>query len=164
MKKLEFKGLKFLIFVIALYAMLLVFDFANSVSGLQKFLTILWSLFPLFLFIIILTAMINYFLKPKEIIKYFGENSGKRGLFYALAGGILSHGPMYAWYGMLDDMRKHGLKDGLIATFIYARAVKLPLLPFMIDIFGIVFTVVINIYILIFAILQGKLIDMLMKR
>ena len=164
MKKLEFKGLKFFIFVMALYALLFVVDFANSVSGFQKFLTILWNLLPIFLFIIILTAMINYFLKPKQIMKHFGENSGKKGLFYTIAGGILSHGPMYAWYGMLDDMRSHGLKDGLIATFIYARAVKLPLLPFMIDIFGIAFTVIINIYILIFAVLQGKLIDMLMKR
>jgi len=65
---------------------------------------------------------------------------------------------------MLSDMRTHGLKDGLIATFIYARAIKLPLLPFMIDIFGIVFTVIINIYILVFAILQGKLIDIVMKK
>ncbi len=164
MKKLEFKGVKFLIFVVTLYALLSIIDFANSLLGFQKFLYILWGLLPIFLFIIILTTMINYFLKPKQIMKYFGEDSGKKGLIYTIIGGILSHGPMYAWYGMLDDMRKHGLKDGLIASFIYARAVKLPLLPFMIDIFGIVFTVIINIYIIIFAILQGKLIDMLMKK
>ena len=164
MKKLEFKGVKFLLFVVALYALLFIIDFANSLSGFQKLLHILWGLLPIFLFIIVLTAMINYFLKPKQIMKHFGEDSGKKGLFYTMIGGILSHGPMYAWYGMLSDMRSHGLKDGLIATFIYARAIKLPLLPFMIDIFGIVFTVVINVYILLFAVLQGKLIDILMKK
>lgn len=71
---------------------------------------------------------------------------------------------MYAWYGMLEDMRNHGVKDGFIAIFLYVRAVKLPLLPFMIDIFGIVFTIVINLYIVLFAVLQGKLIDIFMKK
>jgi len=164
MKKLEFKGVKFLIFVVVLYVLLFIIDFTNSLLGFEKFLHILWGLLPIFVFIIILTTIINYFLQPKQIMKHFGEESGKKGLVYSIIGGILSHGPMYAWYGMLDDMRKQGLKDGLIATFMYARAVKLPLLPFMIDIFGIVFTVIINIYILFFAVLQGKVIDRVMKK
>ena len=86
------------------------------------------------------------------------------GVVYAVIGGILSHGPMYVWYGMLEEMREHGLKDGLIATFLYARAVKLPLLPFMIGLFGVTFAVVINLYILLFAILQGKVIDRVMSK
>ncbi|ACN16975.1 hypothetical protein HRM2_39170 [Desulforapulum autotrophicum HRM2] len=37
--------------------------------------------------------------------------------FYALIGGIISisHGPMYAWYGMLQDMRSRGLKEFVIS-------------------------------------------------
>jgi len=64
---------------------------------------------------------------------------------------------------MMQDMRSHGLKDGLIATFMYARAVKLPLLPFMVDLFGLLFTIVMTLYILIAAVLQGKVIDTVMK-
>jgi hypothetical protein len=60
---------------------------------------------------------------------------------------------------MLSDMRKHGLKDGLIVIFFYARAVKLPLLPMMLAIFGLAYTIIINIYIIIFAIIQGKIMD-----
>ncbi len=164
MKEFKFKGIKFLIVVVILFTILFLFDFANSSLAVSKFFDIIWKLLPIFIFIIILTTLINYFLNPKKIMKHFGEESGKRGVFYALFGGIMSHGPMYAWYGMLDDMRKHGLKDGLIVTFIYARAVKLPLLPFMIEIFGILFTVVINIYIVIFAILQGKVMDIVIGK
>jgi len=61
-------------------------------------------------------------------------------------------------------MRSHGLKDGLIATFMYARAVKLPLLPFMVDLFGLMFTIIMTLYILIAAVFQGKVIDALRKR
>ena len=159
MKKLELKGVKFLIIVTSLYCALFIFDFNNAIQSLNKFVDIIITLLPIFAFIIILTALINYFLKPKQILKHFGEDSGKAGIFYSVIGGILSHGPMYAWYGMLKDMRKHGLKDGLIVTFLYARAVKLPLLPLMIAIFGITYTIVLNIYVILFAIIQGKIMD-----
>ena len=162
--KISFKGIKFLIIVLVLYIILLLSDTIHALSGLQKAASILLSLLPLFLLIITLTALINYFLKPKQIIKHFGKDSGAKGVFYAIIGGIISHGPMYAWYGMLQDMRSHGLKDGLIATFMYARAVKLPLLPFMVDLFGILVTIIMTLYILIAAVLQGKVIDTLEKK
>ena len=162
--KMKFKGIKFLIIVLVLYVVLLLTYTPSTLLALQKAGSILLSLLPLFLLIITLTALINYFLKPKQIIKHFGKDSGAKGVFYALIGGIISHGPMYAWFGMLQDMRSHGLKDGLIATFMYARAVKLPLLPFMVDLFGLLFTIVMTLYILIAAVIQGKVIDTVMKK
>lgn len=159
--KINFKGVKFLLAVLLGYAVLLIIESEKTLLALQKSGMILLSLLPLFLLIITLTALINYFLKPKQIVKHFGKNSGVKGLFYALFGGIISHGPMYAWYGMLEDMRSHGLKDGLIAAFMYARAIKLPLLPFMVDLFGVLFTIVMIVYILLAAVVQGKLMDRL---
>ncbi len=163
MKKIEFKGVKFFFIIFIAYSVLLIFDNSNTLISLFKAYHIFGTLIPIFIFIIILTAFINYFLKPKQILKHFGEDSGKKGIFYSIIGGILSHGPMYAWYGMLKDMREHGLKDGLIATFLYSRAVKLPLLPMMIAIFGIEYTIILNIYIIIFSVIQGKIIDKFIK-
>jgi len=163
MKKFELKGMKFLVLVIVSYIILFFVDYNNALVSIDKFIKIFITLIPIFIFIIILTALINYFLKPKQILKHFGEDSGKMGIFYSLLGGILSHGPMYAWYGMLKDMKSHGLKDGLIVTFLYSRAIKLPLLPLMIDIFGITYTIVINMYIIVFSIIQGKIMDQYMK-
>jgi len=164
MKKIEFKGTKFFIFVVVLYIVLAIFDSKNFYQSINKTGDILTMLIPIFIFIIVLTALINYFLKPKQILKHFGEDSGKKGVFYSIVGGILSHGPMYAWYGMLDDMRKHGLKDSLIVIFFYSRAIKIPLLPLMVAIFGIPYTIVLNIYIIIFAILQGKIFDIIQSK
>lgn len=159
MKKFEFKGLKFLAVVIGLFICLAIFDFPNISNIINKFGMTLYKIIPIFILVIFVTAIINYFLKPKQIMKHLGKDSGKKGIFYSLIGGILSHGPMYAWYPMLEDMRKHGLSFGLITTFMYARAVKIPLLPFMIALFGLPFTIIVNLYILIFAIIQGKIID-----
>jgi len=161
--KIQFKGMKFLSMVLIVYVILLIIETPDTLLAIEKSASILLSLLPLFLLIIMITALINYFLKPKQIIKHFGKESGVKGVIYAIAGGIISHGPMYAWYGMLADMRSQGLKDGLIVTFMYARAIKLPLLPFMVDLFGLLFAIIITIYILIAAVLQGKIIDILEK-
>ena len=163
MKKIEYKGLKFLYVVIFTYIVLLLFDMDNAIHAVKIFFSILYTLLPIFIFIILLTALINYFLKPKDIIKHFGEDSGKRGIIYALIAGIVSHGPMYAWYGLISELREEGAKDELLIIFFYARAIKIPMLPFMIGIFGIPFTIIITIYILLFAIIQGKLFSKLYK-
>lgn len=162
--KIHFKGMKLLIIVLIVYAVLLLADISHALPALQKSGSMLLSLLPLFLLIVVITALINYFLKPKQIIKHFGKNSGAKGVFYAMIGGIISHGPMYAWYGMLQELRSRGLKDGLAVIFMYARAVKLPLLPFMIDLFGLLFTIIMTLYILIAAVLQGRVMDAVMKK
>ena len=164
MKQLQFKGVRFLLAVMLVYLFILLFDSARLPQIWEEFVDIWGKILPIFALIILLTTLIHYFLKPKHIIKHLGEESGGMGTVYAVIGGILSHGPMYVWYGMLEDMREHGLRDGLIATFLYARAIKLPLLPFMIGLFGMTFTVVINLYILIFALLQGWIIDKVMQK
>ena len=164
MKQFQFKGVKFLLIVVLIYLGIIVLDSDKLPMIWSEFVAIWVKILPIFALIIILTTLINYFLKPKHIIKHLGEESGVMGTVYAIIGGILSHGPMYVWYGMLEEMREHGLKDGLIATFLYARAVKLPLLPFMIGLFGVTFTIVINLYILLFAVLQGKIIDNILRK
>jgi len=162
--KLQFKGTKFLVSVVFMYLVLFFINSEKAASALQKSSLVLLKLIPIFLAVIILTAVINYLLNPKQIVKYFGKRSGIMGWVYALLGGIISHGPMYAWYPMLQDMKSQGLRDGLIATFFYARAIKLPLLPLMIDYFGLIFTSVLSVYILVGAYLQGNLIEYLLSR
>jgi len=71
---------------------------------------------------------------------------------------------MYAWYPMIADLRSHGLKDGLVVVFFYTRAIKLPLLPLMIDYFGVSFTLVLSFYILIGALLQGWIFEQLERK
>lgn len=164
MKNIKFKGVKFFFGVVVLLVVLLIFDSQNIPKIISKIDSMLLRLIPIIILVITFTALINYFLKPQSIMKYFGKDSGKKGMFIALLAGVISHGPMYAWYPMLVDMRKNGLKFSLIAIFLYARAVKIPLLPFMIALFGLPFAIIVNIYILIFSIIQGIMIEFLMKK
>ena len=154
-----FRGIKLLLFVIACYALLLIFNANVAFDALQNSSMIFLKILPIFIFIILFTATINYFLRPKQIAKHLGKESGLKGWLWSLAGGVISHGPMYAWFPLLEDLRKHGMRDAFIVVFIYARAIKLPILPIMVDYFGWTFTLVLSVYILIGSIFQGVLVE-----
>ena len=162
--KIEFKGLKFLFSVIIISIIIFLFDRQNSSLSLSKSYEILLKLLPIFVIIIVITTLINYFFKPKSIMKHFGKDSGFKAWFYALLGGILSPGPMYVWYPMLKQLKENGLKDGLLATFMYTRAIKIPFIPIMLDYFGVLFTMILFIYIIIGAVVQGVFIEALNKK
>jgi uncharacterized membrane protein YraQ (UPF0718 family) len=104
---------------------------------------------------------VNYFLKPKSVSKYLGIESGYKGWFIAICMGILSHGPIYVWYPLLKDLRNHGMRTGLVAVFLFNRAIKIPLLPVMIFYFGLGFVIILSIYMMIASIVEGKLIEIL---
>jgi uncharacterized membrane protein YraQ (UPF0718 family) len=156
---MKFKGVKFLMAVLVLYAVVAALHHEKLITALEKSGMVLVKIGPILLIVIFLTAMINYFFDPKDAAVHLGDKSGLKGWLIALAAGIASHGPMYAWYPMIEDLKRHGLRDGLVATFFYARAVKVPLLPIMIDYFGLTFTAIITVYTLIAAVVQGILID-----
>ena len=77
--------------------------------------------------------------------------------------GTFSHGPMYAWYPLMKGFHDKGISYGSIATFLYARGIKLAMMPALISFFGIKYTIVLTIYLLIFSNIQGIVVDILIK-
>jgi uncharacterized membrane protein YraQ (UPF0718 family) len=144
-----------------LYGITLFLDPSLAGSALYKSLGVLKMIAPILLLVFFLMALLNTYIKPKSIARHMGKQSGLKGWFFALAGGVLSHGPGYIWYPMLSELRDHGARDGLIVAFFYARAIKLPWLPVMVGYFGIAFTLVLTFYILLGAWIQGLLADKL---
>ena len=74
---------------------------------------------------------------------------------FGLAAGMLSTGPAYAWYGLLADLRTRGMRSALLAVLLYARAIKLPLLPLLAHYFGFAYMLVLSLFIALFALLNG---------
>ncbi len=163
-KPFVFRGKFFALLVLSAYIVLFYFNSHIALLALQKSIHVVLKILPIFAVVIVFTALLNYALQPKQIVKHLGEESGVRGWFVALFAGVISHGPMYAWYPMIEDLRSHGLKDSLIVVFFYTRAIKLPLLPLMIDYFGLSFTFILSFYILIGALLQGWIFEQLERK
>jgi uncharacterized membrane protein YraQ (UPF0718 family) len=67
------------------------------------------------------------------------------------------------WYPLLSDLKEKGMKDSLIAAFLYNRAIKIPLLPMMIYYFGWPFALILSIYQVLFSVVNGILVQFLAK-
>jgi len=138
-----------------LYGYTAFLDTTVATKALLKSFDVLVMIAPILLVVFFLMALLNSFIKPKIIANYLGSESGLKGWFFALAGGVLSHGSTLVWYPMLSQLRDHGAREALIVAFFYARAIKLPWLPVMISYFGMEFTLILSLNILLGACIQG---------
>ena len=154
-------SLYFLGLVIILYLFIFCFNFENALNSLKASGDIFLRLIPILFLVVFLMGLLNHFLKPKAISKYLGKDSGAKGWILAAAAGIISIGPIYAWYPLLKELRKQGMSQGLAAVFLYNRAIKIPLLPVMIYYFGAAFTVLLLVFTVIASLIEGKIIEML---
>ena len=128
--------------------------------GLQYFLDIIKKIIPIIIFVFILMFFINLLIKPKQLVKYLGKKSkSKLGWPLAIITGIISTGPIYMWYPLLNDLQKKGVRNGFIAAFLYNRAIKPALIPLIIFYFGLVFTIVLTIVMIMASVLQGLIVE-----
>ncbi|MBW2986077.1 permease [Candidatus Woesearchaeota archaeon] len=123
------------------------------------FLKIWW----VFLFVFVLLSFLNYYVQPKHVYKYLGKSSGAKGWMMAIVGGIISTGPIYVWYPLLNELQKHGTRNGLIVAFLYTRAIKPALLPLLIFYFGLTYTVVLTIVMIVLSVIQGIIVEKLIE-
>jgi uncharacterized membrane protein YraQ (UPF0718 family) len=152
-------GLLMLGIVVVLYAVLFFLKPDVTLKALDESLGVLKMIVPILLIVFFLMALLNTFIDEKAISKHLGEESGVKGWLLALLGGILSHGPGYVWYPLLQNLREQGAKDGLVIAFIYARAIKIPWLPLMVSYFGWAFTLVYTFYVGLGAYVQGMIVE-----
>jgi uncharacterized membrane protein YraQ (UPF0718 family) len=151
----------FLAAVLGGYAVLSVMDAQAALQALSFFGRVMKQVLPVLGLVFVLLLLSDLILDEKRIRHYLGQHSGLKGWLTALFGGVLSVGPIYAWFAMLAEMRHKGMRDALIAAFLYSRAVKLPLLPIMVHYFGVAYTLVLSFYMLLFAIISGIVVERL---
>lgn len=160
-KKRAWGGFIFLGSVAVLYLILFFIIPDKTLNSLKTSGNILIKLIPVLLLVILIMGLLDYFLRPKSISKHLGKESGIKGWAIALTAGTLSHGPIYAWYPLLRELKKQGMRTGLMVVFLYNRAIKIPLLPVLIAFFGIKFTIVLLIWTILASLIEAKIMEML---
>lgn len=121
------------------------------------------SVAPLLVLVFALVFLVERFLTPERTRAWLGRGSGWRGWLLALAAGVVSTGPVYAWYALLGELRAKGMRDALVAVALYARAIKLPLLPVLAHYFGFAYMLVLSLWLAVFASINGLLTEWLAR-
>jgi len=156
-------GVIFLLVVTCLYALTFLIDAELALNALAFATRLLYRLLPALLLVFALIFLSNLLVKADWVRANVGRDSGLRGWVVAVVGGILSVGPIYTWYALLRDLREKGMRTALIAVFLYNRGIKLPLLPLMTHYFGVAYTLVLAVYMTLFSLLSGFLIEKIVE-
>lgn len=153
-------GWIFLAVVTGLYGFVGLSSPAIALEALSAFGSLLVRVLPVLLLVFGLLFLAGLLLERAWLVRNLGRSSGAGGWALAVLCGILSAGPLYAWYPLLGELKQKGVSGALIAAFLYSRALKLPLLPLMAHYFGLTYTIVLSVCIVAFSVVSG----LLMKR
>ena len=154
----------FLIAVCFLYITIGLFDTQTALAGLRVFGNLLGKILPILGVVFGLLFLSNLLIDSKTVVRYLGKEGTKGGWLLAVVAGIISAGPIYLWYPLLSDLKEKGMREALVATFLYNRAVKIPLLPMMIFYFGFRLVAILTLYMILFSILNGYLVERILSK
>jgi hypothetical protein len=157
-------GWVFLSLVVISYGLVGLIEPEVTFRAWQIFKNVMSRVIPVLGLVFLLLFIANLLLDPKWIKRYLGTGAGLNGWIASIFTGILSVGPIYVWYAVLGELKAKGMRTALIATFLYSRAVKLPLLPLMIYYFGTTYTLVLSLYLVLFAGFNGLVVEKLVVR
>jgi len=145
--------------VVLIYFVVYIVSPAHAFSALAFLYKLALKLIPIFAFVFIFMVIVDLVLTPARIVKYIGEEAGIKKWIFVIIGGILSTGPVYMWYPLLVDLQKKGVSDGLLATFLYNRSIKLQYLPLLVVYFSWLFIVLMTILMILGSVAQGMFIN-----
>jgi len=146
------------IIIVAVIALLFFPDKSGPVLSVSKnyFLELIMIL-PA---IMIIIGLFSVWIPKEMVVKYMGKTSGTKGIFVAIAIGMLPTGPLYIAFPMAIALLKKGAKISNIVIFISAWAcIKLPQELVEIQFLGIEFTLLRLALTIIFVIIMGLIIE-----
>jgi uncharacterized membrane protein YraQ (UPF0718 family) len=154
----------FLVFVTALYGVLLLVVSGRALAALEASGRILLQVaLPLCVAFVVM-FLLNLLVKPAHVSRLAGRGAGIKGVCLSTAAGVLSMGPIYAWYPLLKSLRDKGASDFHLANFLSNRAVKPFLLPLMVFYFGWVFTLALTVLTVLGALVVAAVVGLVAGR
>ncbi len=149
----------FFLVVLAVYGVLATVEPVLTLEALRQSIRVLLQIALPITLALAMMFVINLTFQGPQVARLLSKGAGLKGVLLSSVAGMLSMGPVYAWYPLLRDLRKQGASDFHIANFLCCRSVKPILLPVMIYYFGWVFSLVLNLLIVLGALLVAFLTD-----
>lgn len=153
------KSTIFFISMLGLYSILYLISPEKMMSAIQYVAAIVWDILPILVLVYLFMFGMS-FLNEKKLKKNIERAPSLVKYILMSLLGTLSHGPIYAWYPFLNDLHDKGISKGNVAAFLYARGIKLTLLPMLVAFFDLKYAVVLTSVTFSFAIIQGFMMDL----
>ena len=157
-------GSVFLAMMMLIYLSVLFIDGNLFWSSIKGFGLMVANVLPALILVFILMIISELVFRNEAILTHFTKEPDIKSWLFSIVGGIISTGPPYLWYPLLSRLKKLKVSDSLIAAFLYARSVKLPLLPLMVAYFGMTYTIILTVLIIVFSLINGVVVGIVAKQ
>jgi uncharacterized membrane protein YraQ (UPF0718 family) len=148
--------------VLGLYFVLWLVAPGKTIMAMRASIDIFSNILLPLLLVLLFMIGLNIFLKPLHLAEFIEKGTTIKRRLLAAVAGIISAGPIYAWYPMLKDLRDKGVEHSLVAVFLVNRAVKPFLLPVMISFFGWAYVLVLTLLTVAGSLLVGAVVGALL--
>jgi uncharacterized membrane protein YraQ (UPF0718 family) len=108
----------------------------SGLLGLQTFGELAATLVTVF----VIVGLFQVWVTEDFIVKHLGEGSGLRGLAIGAGVGTVIHGPLVGIFPLLEALLKKGARSGVVVAIVSTWAIKLPMIPLELRLFGWKFT------------------------
>lgn len=127
---------------------------AASLS-VQTAVDLIATLLTVFVFVGLFQVWIN----DEFIMKHLGEQSGVKGLALGAGLGTVLHGPLIGVFPLLQALLAKGAKLGVVVAIVSTWAIKLPMIPLEIKLFGWKFALLRNALLFASAFIMAPLME-----
>ena len=166
MKKLaKWSKQNWLVWVVALAYAVMAFtrpeQAARAASlSIQTFVDLIATLVTVFVFVGLFQVWVN----DEFIMKHLGEESGVKGLALGAGLGTVLHGPLIGVFPLLRALLAKGAKLGVVVAIVSTWAIKLPMIPLEIRLFGWKFALLRNGLLFVSAFVMAPLMEWTLGR
>jgi uncharacterized membrane protein YraQ (UPF0718 family) len=108
----------------------------GGLLGLRTFGELAATLVAVF----VLVGLFQVWVSDEFIIKHLGDSSGARGLLLGAGLGTVIHGPLVGVFPLLEALLRKGARVGVVVAIVSTWAIKLPMIPLELRLFGWKFT------------------------
>lgn len=122
----------------------------------QTFIDLIATLLSVFVFV----GLFQVWVTDDFIMKHLGDRSGLKGLVLGAGLGTVIHGPLVGVFPLLKALLAKGATIGVVVAIVSTWAIKLPMLPLEIRLFGWKFALMRNSLLFASAFIMAPLMEL----
>ena len=132
----------------------------GALLGLQTFGELAATLIAVF----IIVGLFQVWVSDEFIMKHLGESSGFKGLAIGAGLGTVIHGPLVGVFPLLEALLRKGARTGVVVAIVSTWAIKLPMIPLELRLFGWKFTLLREGLLFVSAFIMAPLMELILGK
>ena len=154
----------FEISIVILYIVLGIFYPAKIILSLKLGGILILKVLPIFLCVMYFAGFLSNFISKETVQKVIGKESGIIGMIVGILLGTVFVGPLWIMFPLYNELLQKGAKMSIIGAMMATFAIKTPWIPYAATFLGWKFMGLTLLFIIIYAIIQGYLMELILAK